>query len=104
MEGMEDIQIALSALMCAVIVYIAFELRRTRVQIRRSDESQRAHREAMIGVAADVLRTALDDGKGRVLVVEPKNANDNARAGEDTGPGGEVIPLRRDQDPDPSSG
>ncbi|APR79781.1 Hypothetical protein A7982_05128 [Minicystis rosea] len=84
------------------IVSVTTELRRIRAQIRESDENQREHRQEMIGFAAEVLRTALDEGKGRVLVVEPKKANDNAGAGEE--PGGEVIPLHKDRGPDPSKG
>lgn len=48
----------------------------------------------MITFAAEVLRTALDDGKGRVIVVEPPQANDNESA--------EVIPIRApDDEPKP---
>jgi hypothetical protein len=74
----EGIEIGLSALTCAGIVYLAIEQRRVRRAIQESDEAQREHREEMVTFAADVLRHALDDGKGRVLVIEPDRANDNA--------------------------
>jgi hypothetical protein len=78
MGPVEGIEIALSALTCAGIAYLAIEQRRVRKAIEKSDEAQREHREQMIEFGADVLRRALDDGKGRVLVIEPGKANDNA--------------------------
>ncbi|MFT3769733.1 MAG: hypothetical protein QM820_30215 [Minicystis sp.] len=95
----------MSALTLVGVVYIAIELRRIRTQIRESDVNQRGHRQEMIGFAAEVLRSALDEGKSRVLVVEPKKANDNtaARPEERSGPGAEVIPFQKDRGTDPSS-
>ena len=101
MGPVEGSQVALRALSFVGLIYLAIELRRIRALIRSSDASQREHREAMIRFAADVLRTALDGGKGRVLVVEPKKANDNAGAGGEEG-GADVMPFQKDRPPDPS--
>jgi hypothetical protein len=58
-------------------------LRRAVDDLRRSVEAASArqieHREAMFRLAADLLRRALDEGQGRTVVLDPPQANDNAR-------------------------
>jgi hypothetical protein len=58
-------------------------LRRAVEELRGSVEAASArqieHREAMVLLAADLLRRALDEGQGRTVVLDPPQANDNAR-------------------------
>jgi hypothetical protein len=56
-------------------------------RLRRSVEAASArqieHREAMVRLAAEMLRRALDEGQGRTVVLDPPQANDNSRDPEE---------------------